>query len=119
MQARLGCDAVAEGNGVRFLDGGPIGDGVGERHTQLDQIGAACLHGEQDLGGFSGGGITGGDVCDEGRLDVAFSTCIMDYIARLEEHTLFSALQRAKADLMASMVGQLSGRNVERKAEPN
>jgi hypothetical protein len=43
----------------------------------------------------------------------------MDYIATMKEHTLFSALQRAKADLMASMVGQLGGMNAERKAEPN
>lgn len=54
--------------GVRRLDGGAIGDGVGKRHTKLDDLGATLLHGKEDIGCGIGSGEAGGDIGNEGSL---------------------------------------------------
>ena len=47
------------------LDHGTVGDGIGERHAQLDQVRAAALERRHQAGCAVGRGIAGGDVGDQ------------------------------------------------------
>ena len=53
---------------VGSLDGRAIGNGVGKGDTELDHIGAALLHGQEDIGGLLGQGETGRDIGDKRSL---------------------------------------------------
>jgi hypothetical protein len=38
-------------HGVRVLDRRPVRDGIAKRHPELDDVRAACLHGEHEIDG--------------------------------------------------------------------
>lgn len=53
---------------VGGLDGRPVGNGVGERHAELNDVGAALLHGKNDIRGGIGRRESGGHIGDERSL---------------------------------------------------
>jgi hypothetical protein len=58
-------DAVLQRPLAGALDDGTVGHGVGERHAQLDDIGAGLGHGQQQVDGGARMGIAGGDEGDQ------------------------------------------------------
>jgi len=50
------------------LDDRPVGEGVGEGHAKLDDVGAASVQEPQRLRRGGQVGVAGGDVGDERRL---------------------------------------------------
>ena len=49
---------------ARLLDHGAIGDGIGERHAEFDQIGAAAFERRDQIGRGFGRGIAGREIGD-------------------------------------------------------
>ena len=53
---------------ARALDHGPIRNGIRERNSQLEHVGASLLQLQRHLDGTIERGVTGGDEADEGGL---------------------------------------------------
>ena len=51
-----------ETHSVGGLNGRAVGNGVGEGYAQLDNVRTALLHGENDIRGGLGRGVTGGHI---------------------------------------------------------
>ncbi len=58
--------AGAEGTIGGALNDGAIGNGIGEGHSEFDQIGAALLKSGNEGGGLAGRGVASGEVSNEG-----------------------------------------------------
>ena len=57
-----------ETHGVGGLDSRAIGDGIGKGHAELNDVGAAFLHGKENVGGGLGRRVAGSDIGDERSL---------------------------------------------------
>ena len=59
-------ETIGEGAFGAAHDDGAVGDGIGERHAEFDDVGAAAFEGGNEGDGGVERGIAGGDVGDEG-----------------------------------------------------
>ena len=60
--------ACGEGAAGGGLDGGPVGEGVGKRDAEFENVGAGFFEGGGELDGGFERGVAGGDVGDEAGL---------------------------------------------------
>jgi hypothetical protein len=84
VQAHRNINIVGDGNLAGLLNGGAVSQGISEWNSELDNVGASLLQGEQDIDGILGLGVTGSDKGNKGSALLLLA--VVEYLTKMGRH---------------------------------